>query len=151
MMHFGVMCLDLQYVLLYLLCDIFFFKQKTAYEMRISDWSSDVCSSDLRHRGRPILVRRRRRNRVMIGTIRVILTAALVAIGGWGMTAGDAAAETAWDFTFTSIDGEPMPLSAWRGKALLGEIGRAAWRDRVGLYGEVSVGGGSVTKKKTTT
>src|SRR3546814_10392235 len=27
--------------------DIFFFKQKTAYEMRISDWSSDVCSSDL--------------------------------------------------------------------------------------------------------
>src|SRR3546814_2273700 len=30
------------------LCDsFFFFKQKTAYEMRISDWSSDVCSSDL--------------------------------------------------------------------------------------------------------
>src|SRR3546814_6496010 len=31
----------------------FFFKQKTAYEMRISDWSSDVCSSDLR---RPLTV-----------------------------------------------------------------------------------------------
>src|SRR3546814_3937649 len=29
------------------LIDFFFFKQKTAYEMRISDWSSDVCSSDL--------------------------------------------------------------------------------------------------------
>src|SRR3546814_19421741 len=29
---------------------VFFFKQKTAYEMRISDWSSDVCSSDLRGR-----------------------------------------------------------------------------------------------------
>src|SRR3546814_5072916 len=29
---------------------VFFFKQKTAYEMRISDWSSDVCSSDLRRR-----------------------------------------------------------------------------------------------------
>src|SRR3546814_20938845 len=29
------------------LCCFFFFKQKTAYEMRISDWSSDVCSSDL--------------------------------------------------------------------------------------------------------
>src|SRR3546814_15776380 len=29
-----------------MLC-VFFFKQKTAYEMRISDWSSDVCSSDL--------------------------------------------------------------------------------------------------------
>src|SRR3546814_5200313 len=30
---------------------VFFFKQKTAYEMRISDWSSDVCSSDLGDRG----------------------------------------------------------------------------------------------------
>src|SRR3546814_2191942 len=30
------------------MCDVvFFFKQKTAYELRISDWSSDVCSSDL--------------------------------------------------------------------------------------------------------
>src|SRR3546814_3291088 len=28
---------------------VFLFKQKTAYEMRISDWSSDVCSSDLGH------------------------------------------------------------------------------------------------------
>src|SRR3546814_9078543 len=34
-----------------LLC-FFFFKQKTAYEMRISDWSSDVCSSDLNDEGR---------------------------------------------------------------------------------------------------
>src|SRR3546814_8112592 len=32
---------------LYVLIVFFFFKQKTAYEMRISDWSSDVCSSDL--------------------------------------------------------------------------------------------------------
>src|SRR3546814_10841371 len=30
----------------------FFYKQKTAYEMRISDWSSDVCSSDLHISGR---------------------------------------------------------------------------------------------------
>src|SRR3546814_4089887 len=38
---------------------LFFFKQKTAYDVRISDWNSDVCSSDLRcyqvfHRGRDI-------------------------------------------------------------------------------------------------
>src|SRR3546814_7775576 len=32
----------------------FFFKQKTAYEMRISDWSSDVCSSDLQSLQRPL-------------------------------------------------------------------------------------------------
>src|SRR3546814_5601847 len=31
----------------YVCCFVFFFKQKTAYELRISDWSSDVCSSDL--------------------------------------------------------------------------------------------------------
>src|SRR3546814_2563259 len=35
-------------------CLCFFFKQKTAYEMRISDWSSDVCSSDLNTPGTPI-------------------------------------------------------------------------------------------------
>src|SRR3546814_9560658 len=33
---------------MYVLVCFFFFKQKTAYEMRISDWSSDVCSSDLK-------------------------------------------------------------------------------------------------------
>src|SRR3546814_2391412 len=41
-------------------CDtvgVFFFKQKTAYEMRISDWSSDVCSSDLRGQGRREIAR----------------------------------------------------------------------------------------------
>src|SRR3546814_10323013 len=37
----------------------FFFKHKTAYEMRISDWSSDVCSSDLLdHHARAIAIRR---------------------------------------------------------------------------------------------
>src|SRR3546814_9392871 len=34
----------------YVIC-VIFFKQKTAYEMRISDWSSDVCSSDLFYAG----------------------------------------------------------------------------------------------------
>src|SRR3546814_16360684 len=41
---------------------LFFFQQKTAYEMRISDWSSDVCSSDLRRRpARPLAGRAGRR------------------------------------------------------------------------------------------
>src|SRR3546814_7881363 len=44
---FIIVCnTTLSVCLTYLL--VFFFKQKTAYEMRISDWSSDVCSSDLR-------------------------------------------------------------------------------------------------------
>src|SRR3546814_1340097 len=60
----AVWCVDIDTVvyvmLLYFVC--FFFKQKTAYEMRISDWSSDVCSSDLvsTRRGRTSMPRRRR-------------------------------------------------------------------------------------------
>src|SRR3546814_8811326 len=37
----------IEYCRSYLCVSVFFFKQKTAYELRISDWSSDVCSSDL--------------------------------------------------------------------------------------------------------
>src|SRR3546814_4672114 len=40
--------------ILYVHFYFFFFKQKTAYEMRISDWSSDVCSSDLSRVHRPV-------------------------------------------------------------------------------------------------
>src|SRR3546814_8217966 len=50
----------------------FFFKQKTAYEMRISDWSSDVCSSDLfgdeHPGGDPLLVRDPSRYDVIVAT-----------------------------------------------------------------------------------
>src|SRR3546814_6388898 len=45
-----LMCM--MYEFYYHLFFFFFFKQKTAYEMRISDWSSDVCSSDLLTRRR---------------------------------------------------------------------------------------------------
>src|SRR3546814_4073048 len=58
MMTLLLLVFSLFIYLLFLLCRslfvcllsffFFFFKQKTAYEMRISDWSSDVCSSDLR-------------------------------------------------------------------------------------------------------
>src|SRR3546814_7603184 len=50
-MCFTFLCLRFCF---FFCCDcfflFFFFKQKTAYEMRVSDWSSDVCSSDLRDR-----------------------------------------------------------------------------------------------------
>src|SRR3546814_6529926 len=55
MAYFGCRC---AFFYVYILLSVFFrwlfffFKQKTAYEMRISDWSSDVCSSDLRRRWR---------------------------------------------------------------------------------------------------
>src|SRR3546814_6053818 len=53
-MGYSVTFTCLLYDLIFFVSFIFFFKQKTAYEMRISDWSSDVCSSDLpsRHRSR---------------------------------------------------------------------------------------------------
>src|SRR3546814_6145829 len=41
LVYYQLLCMSLFIVY------FFFFKQKTAYEMRISDWSSDVCSSDL--------------------------------------------------------------------------------------------------------
>src|SRR3546814_5702729 len=44
------------------MCFIFCFKQKTAYEMRISDWSSDVCSSDLLSGAGPDAIRGRCRS-----------------------------------------------------------------------------------------
>src|SRR3546814_4898926 len=47
-MSSGVVCSFMLYGLFWRADDVlFFFKQKTAYDMRISDWSSDVCSSDL--------------------------------------------------------------------------------------------------------
>src|SRR3546814_7165477 len=54
-------------VFLFLLFYFFFFKQKTAYEMRISDWSSDVCSSDLKvHKLRAALRSLRQGDRYLI-------------------------------------------------------------------------------------
>src|SRR3546814_4083545 len=48
--YFFCVLLHEYFMLCIFICFVFFFffKQKTAYEMRISDWSSDVCSSDLR-------------------------------------------------------------------------------------------------------
>src|SRR3546814_7418798 len=46
-LYSAFVCYSMYYVRVVVIL-FFFFKQKTAYEMRISDWSSDVCSSDLR-------------------------------------------------------------------------------------------------------
>src|SRR3546814_3834756 len=48
-MWFWYMCMIFMFFYMFIYF-FFFFKQKTAYEMRISDWSSDVCSSDLNAR-----------------------------------------------------------------------------------------------------
>src|SRR3546814_7275185 len=69
-------------IMIYLYMYFFFFKQKTAYEMRISDWSSDVCSSDLvrrharRHRRRHPFQARARAGRNRRPTVHVAAGAA---------------------------------------------------------------------------
>src|SRR3546814_1755442 len=67
-----VLCLVLGFLVDMFVCLLylfFFFKQKTAYEMRISDWSSDVCSSDLveRRRQRRGVVEADRLGRLALG------------------------------------------------------------------------------------
>src|SRR3546814_4102497 len=51
--------------------NVFFFKQKTAYEMRISDWSSDVCSSDLQPLAQDRIEFVLRKRLVIVGKIAV--------------------------------------------------------------------------------
>src|SRR3546814_7777997 len=69
-------------------CAFFFFKQKTAYEMRISDWSSDVCSSDLEspRRGETFVTRKITRGLANIaqGLDRCLFMGNLDALRDWG-------------------------------------------------------------------
>src|SRR3546814_1857387 len=94
----------------------FFFKQKTAYEMRISDWSSDVCSSDLAARVDAV------DQRAEVGHLEVDLGDAHPLEDDLGQL---------W-----SLTGRLAPLLVAVG-ALVGdadEIGRASCRERVCQY-----------------
>src|SRR3546814_4573392 len=89
-------------------------KRKTAYEMRISDWSSDVCSSDLKHvRAEPI--------------------SALYSLGRVShIGAFPKLEDQMCQMTAAGYEGEGSPD---RCDALVwGKIGRASWRDRVCQY-----------------
>src|SRR3546814_5711694 len=97
----------------------FFFKQKTAYEMRISDWSSDVCSSDLD------LV-----NLENIGSLKVDfrvpeIHALRLATGQPIRVALDAIPNASFDGKVYAIDPAHDPN---------GQIGRASCRERVCQY-----------------
>src|SRR3546814_10183667 len=91
----------------------FFFKQKTAYEMRISDWSSDVCSSDL-----PVCYDP------------AVAPDLLDVAGRCKLTPEEVAARHAGGRYFVYMLGF-MPGLAYMG----GQIGRASCRERVCQYG----------------
>src|SRR3546814_12695821 len=107
----------------------FFFKQKTAYEMRISDWSSDVCSSDLRGRA----ASRRCRKPGCRGRGRKSAPRERGARSATARRAG----ETAWSSgpRPPAPPGSPPPPRGAAGRRVRRpppQIGRAAWRERVG-------------------
>src|SRR3546814_14244430 len=129
---------------------VFFFKQKTAYEVRISDWSSDVCSSELEGIGQ--------------GRITANLE---------GITPDDAFQipdEEALPVVYDLVQHEGLVLGGSSGinvaaairlakqmghghtivTILCDEIGRASCRERVCQDGELSVGAVSLKKKKKT-
>src|SRR3546814_8054576 len=106
------LCLYLVFVLMF----FFFFKQKTAYEMRISDWSSDVCSSDL-----------------CLHPVDYFLSHGLRGLGGGGQRRRDpchAAVPAAHVLGGGGVaDRRERPSGRAR------EIGRASCRERVCQYG----------------
>src|SRR3546814_9404852 len=92
----------------------FFFKQKTAYEMRISDWSSDVCSSDL---GTTFTVS------VDGNGSAVHVTEGLVEVGAFSGPE-----------KLMLHPGQTGSISSKPGSKLQSEIGRASCRERVCQY-----------------
>src|SRR3546814_11956694 len=111
----------------------FFFKQKTAYEMRISDWSSDVCSSDLGH-------------------IAGVVNPPEAEKYGYWTNERNAQEPEDWCNSADEHAGSWWP--AWQDwVAAFGhgkEIGRASCRERVCQYVEISVVAVSLKKKHAT-
>src|SRR3546814_3704487 len=111
-----------------MISSVFFFKQKTAYEMRISDWSSDVCSSDLRNKERIEVTYKPPKSATLIGVGDVM-------IAKYDETLLDPAAPVlkAADFTFGNCEwpyaeemGDTHPVEAHLNDDVEGEeIGRA--------------------------
>src|SRR3546814_1105136 len=101
--------------LLLVLFFFFFFKQKTAYEMRISDWSSDVCSSDLNSP-----------QRRMAATTGSASATHLVQLGSFSSRANAERATEIYKKRYSQLDGRDMVITQ--------EIGRASCRERVCPY-----------------
>src|SRR3546814_6923914 len=119
---------------------IFFFKQKTAYDMRISDWSSDVCSSDLFAVIRDGAEQAIERLGSVIGTIveaansissaTVELNREAKGLAESAEAQTDSLDRTAADAASLSEAARGSEAIAKRANQRAGEIGRASWRER---------------------
>src|SRR3546814_5784503 len=107
---------------------MFFFKQKTAYEMRISDWSSDVCSSDLvaKHNYFPGWHQQSTINVLQVNKGRYD------ALSATNKELIAAACDRSTLYMF--VKGEAAQFDAMRFHQENGEIGRASCRERVCQY-----------------
>src|SRR3546814_11342599 len=121
----------------------FFFKQKTAYEMRISDWSSDVCSSDLHPCHRADLIKRAMaRMPAALADAGLSDVAMLLQVHDeLVFEAPEGQAEAAGEVIRRVMMGaaEPalklaVPLEVEIGIGKSWETGRASWRERVCQY-----------------
>src|SRR3546814_1442467 len=110
----------------------FFFKQKTAYEMRISDWSSDVCSSDLAPR---LLVVRRARKHLALP----VAPAHPAAFGDGAIDLFLKRRVEAIECLVAVIEPEPM---RYRRRQRIGDIARKRRTERpdVGLGQQLAIG-----------
>src|SRR3546814_18318104 len=115
----------------------FFFKQKTAYEMRISDWSSDVCSSDLD----PKVVKDTKDlgPQIKIWGNRCISCTRCVRFCDEVVGTGELAMVNRGDHQVADVQPE-IPLD--------NQLGRASCRERVCQYAYISVVAVSLKKKK---
>src|SRR3546814_10807376 len=107
---------------------VFFFKHKTAYEMRISDWSSDVCSSDLRQlvaAETAEQVERQQRGMPLVHVKGIDLEAE-------GAEQPDAA-DAEHDFLLQPI-GKIAAVEMVGDAPVVGKVGRASCRESVGQY-----------------
>src|SRR3546814_19665919 len=126
---------------------IFFFKQKTAYEMRISDWSSDVCSSDLQYSEDEIIVTAPRLAGQLATDIRAEAELDEAAIASYGASSIEELLDALEPPTRSGRGrgGRPViPVNARRlwgfGRGPTTPNGRAVGRARRGQEGEFLVG-----------
>src|SRR3546814_5620253 len=112
---------------------LLFFKQKTEYERRISDWISDVCSSDLLHNNEMVLGQLQTLLRLDGDTMERINRDLKAASGFQPVAVKEDMTEAEYSTILVRLPELPgiAPQRGFARNYPTGEIGRASWRERV--------------------